>query len=317
MMASRYLVITNISAKDLKAHDVRLFISLSGDESSQKQCTPVHKKGSNDPWLGHTFEFIVRDLDTSVHFKFVKNTLGFKRVVGEVDVPVMVLLSPVWDLLENGCVGHMKPKVLSREVTSSSPKTKEKTMGVLEFSYKFGELFPVKAPLELEEETVAPIPVTAAPPESYTPPMPRPLMAYQQNAAPPPAMNTGETVMGYAAYQQNAAPPPALNTGETVMGYAVGAYPPSTPRPQTAYQHDWAAYPSPLPAPHHQTAYLPYATPTYFYGAKGGYGPAAPPALHPGGNFLGRLGSGVAVSMIMSGFNNLGFDVGDFADAWF
>ncbi|KAI3417313.1 uncharacterized protein J3R85_014587 [Psidium guajava] len=297
-MASWLLGITITSAEDLKAHDVQLVASLSCDETNKKQRT--------DPSLGHTFEFTVEGaalLDARLEFKIEKkDSLGRKTdVVGEVHVPVK-------DLLVKGCAGHMKLKVLSREVRSSSSKT----MADLEFSYKFGERFPVEAPLELEEETVRANRAAAAPPGPYTPPMPRPL-----------------------------------------MGYADGANPPSTPRPQTAYQHNWAAYPPPapalphqtaympnstptyfygapagygagaLPAPylppipalHHQTAYVPSAIPTYFYGALAGYGPAASPTVHPGRDFLRRLTTGVAASTIIGAITNLG--LGDFTDVLF
>ncbi|XP_048136618.1 uncharacterized protein LOC125315499 [Rhodamnia argentea] len=163
-MASRLLVITIKSVECLKAHGVYLVVSLSGDESYKKQCTPVHKKGSTpNPWFGHTFEFTVEEaalLDTRLEFKIEKkNTFFcFKKgcffgrkttyVVGKVDVPVE-------DLRPDGSASDMNPKVLSCEVRSSSPKkTKGKTMAVLEFSYEFGEQFLVEAPPDLEEVTV-------------------------------------------------------------------------------------------------------------------------------------------------------------------
>ncbi|XP_030518954.2 protein SRC2-like [Rhodamnia argentea] len=205
-MESRPLSITLISAKNLKACNVHLAASLSGDESDDKQRTPDHKKGSTaNTWLGHTFKFTVEEaplLDTRIEFNiekkeaFLNRFFCFKRgsffgrktsyVVGKVDVPIE-------DLRPDGSAGDTNPKVLSCEVWSSSPKkTKGKTVAVLEFSYKFGERFPVEAPPELEEETVTATPAAerprtgnATPAYSFGPP------AGYGPAAPPPLRRPG------------------------------------------------------------------------------------------------------------------------------
>ncbi|XP_048136619.1 uncharacterized protein LOC125315500 [Rhodamnia argentea] len=242
-MASNLLVITILSVENLGAHDVRLVVSLSGDE---KQCTPVHKKRSTtNPWWGHSFEFTGEKAalhDTRLEFKiekeepFLKHTFfccmkgpffGRKTtyVVGEVDV------------LLDGCAGDMNPKVRSCDVWSSSLKI----VAVLKFSYKFSE------------PTVTATQAAATPSEPYVPPMHPPLVPYLQNAAP--------------------------------------NFPAADP------------YPPPIPALHHQMAYVPAGPP--------------PPLQHPGWNLLGRVGIAAAVNAITSLFDNLGFDGGDFTNAWF
>ncbi|XP_048136621.1 uncharacterized protein LOC125315502 [Rhodamnia argentea] len=184
--------ITMISATNLKACNVRLAASLSGDQSDNKQRTPVHKKGSTaNTWKDHTFKFTVREaapLGTRLKFKiekkepFLNPFFCFKKgsffgrkttyVVGEVDV------------LLYGRAGDMNPTVRSCEVRSSSLET----VAVLKFSYKFSEQFPVEAPPELEEETVTATPAAERPRTGNATPayfhVPR--AGYVPAATPPP-----------------------------------------------------------------------------------------------------------------------------------
>ncbi|XP_048136620.1 uncharacterized protein LOC125315501 [Rhodamnia argentea] len=184
--------ITMISATNLKACNVRLAASLSGDESDNKQRTPVHKKGSTaNTWKDHTFKLPVREAAprcTNLKFKIEKEEpfwnpfFCFKKgsffgrkttyVVGEVDVPL------------DGRAGDMNPPVRSCEVRSSTPGI----VAVLQFSYKFSEQFPVEAPPELEEETVTATPAAERPQRGNATPayFHVPQAGYVPAATPPP-----------------------------------------------------------------------------------------------------------------------------------
>ncbi|KAF7851624.1 hypothetical protein BT93_L3449 [Corymbia citriodora subsp. variegata] len=268
----RTLVITINSVMGLKARDVYLVISLAGD---QKQHTPVHKKGSMNPWSGHTFVFTVDKAAVPtgcLKFKIMaKRTLFPDKDVGEVDVPVGYLLL-------NGSAGNMKPKVLSHEVRLSS----EETEAVVKFSYQFSGRFPVE------------VPPVDEPVKDYADAV-YPQTTYQPNATPnyPAVHPANEAVAGYAAavatlasntaaahmppltvatqypqtaYQSIAMPnyPSAHLANETVTGYAPAA---ASPASNTAATH---MPPLNVAAQHPQTAYQPNAMPNH---------PSVPPTV--------------------------------------
>uniref|UniRef100_A0A804QVZ2 C2 domain-containing protein n=1 Tax=Zea mays TaxID=4577 RepID=A0A804QVZ2_MAIZE len=247
-MATRSLELTLISGKDLK--DVNLMsrmevyavVSLSGDPRSRQRVQADRTGGRNPTWNA-TLRFAVPATGAgSLHVLLrAERALG-DRDVGEVHIPLSELLSGAPD-------GPVPAKFVAyqvRKISSGKPQ------GVLNLSYKLGEVANGYAPASAAQSAYAHPPPTAAYPppsgkaDAYAPPAAYPPPSGKADAYPPP----------YGAY------PPA-------GGKADAAYPPSSGYPPAAGKpakggEPVTAYPSAGPS----TA-APYAAPPPQYGGYG------------------------------------------------
>ncbi|KAK9136929.1 hypothetical protein Sjap_007523 [Stephania japonica] len=219
----RMLDVTVISAKDLKdagifgKMDVYVAICIAGDPRT-KQRTPVHKDGGRSPAWNHTMKFAISEGLANQGRLILEFQIRCERALG--DKTLGEVHVPVKELLDNPSAAA-NANFVSYQVRTPSGKPK----GVLNFSFKFGEL-PAGAPPPPEKTPSqaayrAADPITAYPAAASagtSAPYPPPGMAAPYPAAapyPPP---------GYppAGYGQ----PPAAGYGYPPAGYGYG-YPPA------------------------------------------------------------------------------------------
>jgi hypothetical protein len=281
-MATRSLELTLISGKDLK--DVNLMsrmevyavVSLSGDPRSRQRVQADRTGGRNPTWNA-TLRFAVPATGAgSLHVLLrAERALG-DRDVGEVHIPLSELLSGAPD-------GPVPAKFVAyqvRKISSGKPQ------GVLNLSYKLGEVANGYAPAA--QSAYAQPPPTAA----YPPPSGK-ADAYPPPAAYPPPSGKADAYAPPAAYPPAAkadAYPPPYGAYPPAGGKADAAYPPSSGYPPAAAGkpakggEPVTAYPSAGPS----TA-APYAAPPPQYGGYGyppqqaaGYGYPPPPPQQAG-----------------------------------
>ncbi|XP_076929658.1 protein SRC2 homolog [Bidens hawaiensis] len=231
-MECRVLDMTIISAKGLKKAsligkmDVYAVVYVSGAGKSQKLKTPVDKDGGSEPSWNFPMKLTIdeaaglQNRTTLVVEIKHEGTFGDKEV-GEVHVPIK-------ELLEGVSKEGKSEQFVSYQVRTPSGKPK----GNLNFSYKFGEKFTVKA-----EEAVTAYPAAmaagsssgyqqpyAAAPGGYYPPQPQPGYVYQQQQPgygypPPPPPGYA----GYPPQQGSGYPPVQQPPKKNGLGMGLGA----------------------------------------------------------------------------------------------
>uniref|UniRef100_A0A804UHK8 C2 domain-containing protein n=1 Tax=Zea mays TaxID=4577 RepID=A0A804UHK8_MAIZE len=263
-MATRSLELTLISGKDLK--DVNLMsrmevyavVSLSGDPRSRQRVQADRTGGRNPTWNA-TLRFAVPATGAgSLHVLLrAERALG-DRDVGEVHIPLSELLSGAPD-------GPVPAKFVAyqvRKISSGKPQ------GVLNLSYKLGEVANGYAPASAAQSAYAHPPPTAAYPppsgkaDAYAPPAAYPPPSGKADAYAPPAT-------AYPPAAKADAYPPPYGAYPPAGGKADAAYPPSSGYPPAAGKpakggEPVTAYPSAGPS----TA-APYAAPPPQYGGYG------------------------------------------------
>jgi hypothetical protein len=277
-MAQRPLELTLISAKDLK--DVNLLskmevyavASLSGDPRS-RQRTQADRTGGRDPAWNATLRFTVPASGAgSLHVLLrAERALG-DRDVGEVHVPLSELLSGARD-------GAAPAKFVAYQVRKINSG---KAQGVLNFSYKLGEVTQSSttgyAPNSASAAFAQPPPPTAYPPASAYPPSPTYPPAGKADAYPPPTAYPPAAKADAAA---GAYPPPTAYPPTRKPGEPATAYPPPSGYPAPAGKPAKAGEPvTAYPAAGHSTA-TAAPPPQYGYGYPPqqpvGYGYPPPP----------------------------------------
>jgi hypothetical protein len=246
-MAQRTLELTLISAKDLK--DVNLFskmevyavVSLSGDPRS-RQRIQADRTGGRSPTWNATLRFAVPASGAgSLHVLLrAERALG-DRDVGEVHIPLSELLNGAPD-------GAVPAKFVAYQVRKINSG---KAQGVLNFSYKLGEVAKSAA------ASYAHAPLAAA----YA--QPPPAAAYPPPSAYPSAAKADASAGAY--------PPPSAYPPAAKADASARAYPPPTAYPPTGGKpgEPATAYPPP-------SGYPPAGKP-----AKAGEPVAAYPAAGP------------------------------------
>ncbi|CAO2195798.1 unnamed protein product [Urochloa humidicola] len=306
-MATRTLELTLISAKDLKEvnllskMEVYAVVSLSGDPRSRQRIQADRTGGRNPTWNA-TLRFNVPATGAgSLHVLLrAERALG-DRDVGEVHIPLSELLSGAPD-------GPVPAKFVAYQVRKISSG---KAQGVLNFSYKLGEVNKSAAagyaPTPAQSAYTQPPPAAAYPPPSAYPP------AGKADAYPPPA----------AAYppaaKADAYPPPTAYPPAGKADAAATAYPPPSGYPPAAGKPGKAGEPvTAYPAAGPSTA-APYAAapPQYGYGyppqQPAGYGYPPPPQAGYGyGGYPPQAGYGYQQQAVkpQKKKNNFGMGLG-------
>lgn len=325
-MAQRNLELTLISGKDLKdvnllsKMEVYALVSLSGDPRSRQRVAPDRAGGRNPTWNA-TLRFTVpASAAGSLHVLLrAERALG-DRDVGEVHIPLSELLSGAPD-------GPVPIKFVAYQVRKIGTG---KAQGVLNFSYKLGEVTQAQAAGAYGAQAAYAQPQAAYPPQgayppagkadAYAPPQsacppagkadayPPPQSAYppaaKADAYPPPSgyPPAGKTGEPSTAYPPPSGYPPAgkpAKAGEPVTAYPAAAAGPSTgapygaPPPQYGYGY-----------PQQQPAGYGYPPPQQ----QGGYGYGYPPQQQAGYGYqqqavkppkkTGGLGMGLGAGLL-------------------
>jgi hypothetical protein len=305
-MAQRTLELTLISAKDLK--DVNLLskmevyavVSLSCDPRS-RQRTQADRAGGRSPTWNATLRFAVPASGAgSLHVLLrAERALG-DRDVGEVHIPLSELLTGAPD-------AAVPAKFVSYQVRKINSG---KAQGVLNFSYKLGEVAKSAAGYAPASYAQAPPPAAYPPAASASYAQPPPAAAYPPAyAQPPPASAypppSAKADASAGAYQPPTAyPPTGGKPGEPATAYPPpSGYPPAG-RPAKAGE-PVTAYPAAGPS----TA-AAYAAPPPQYGY--GYPPQQPAGYgyqqqQPKKN---KFGMGLGDMMSHASSYDAGFDDG-------
>ncbi|KAK3010488.1 hypothetical protein RJ639_012707 [Escallonia herrerae] len=210
-MDYRTLELNLISAKEIKKigflvkMDVFAVVSVSGGANAAKQKTPVNSSGDTNPTWNHPMKFTLEEALIQQNRLTVVVRLRCQRTFGDKDIGEVNV--PVKELLEGS--GEGQPlKFVMYQVRKPSGKPK----GVINFSYKFGEVFVGGKPA-----AKVPEPVTA-----YPAPGP---MAGTSSAYPPPQAYMGQGPGPYPPPAGYPYPPPVAGYGyQPQPGY--GGYPP-------------------------------------------------------------------------------------------
>ncbi|WVZ67533.1 hypothetical protein U9M48_016595 [Paspalum notatum var. saurae] len=321
-MATRTLELTLISAKDLKEvnllsrMEVYAVVSLSGDPRSRQRIQPDRTGGRNPTWNA-TLRFAVPAGGAgSLHVLLrAERALG-DRDVGEVHIPLSELLSGAPD-------AAVPAKFVAYQVRKISSG---KAQGVLNFSYKLGEVTRSSAPAgagyaPASAHSTAYTQAAAYPPPSAYPPAGK-ADAYPPPSAYPPAAKADAYPPPAAAYppagKADAYPPPSAYPP---AGKADAAYPPASGYPPAAGKPAKAGEPvTAYPAAGPSTA-APYAAappPQYGYGyppqqqQPAGYGYPPPQAGYGGYGYPPQAGYGYQQQAVkpQKKKNNFGMGLG-------